>query len=60
EWAVGKAEECFPRNINFMLNLSPNINGRLDENQVKAFGEIGQKLRLPGAVGTLPPGWRMR
>lgn len=37
-------------NVNFILNLSPNAEGRLDENLVREFGRIGAR-----AAGSASP-----
>lgn len=60
EWAVAKAEQYFPMNINFMLNLSPDPSGRVDENLAKEFAKIGQLLTLPKQLDELPKGWLRR
>ena len=57
DWAVEKAHAYFPMNINFMLNISPDENGDVDDNLVKTFEEIGSKIKFPEPLTTLPEGW---
>lgn len=60
DWAIGKMNGYFPMNINFMLNISPNIKGKTDANLIRAFEEIGRKVRLPAPLGKLPDDWKTR
>ena len=60
DWAVTKAHAYFESNINFMLNISPDENGCVDENLIKTFEEIGQKISFPAPLTTLPDGWLKR
>lgn len=59
EWAVKKMNGYFPMNVNFMLNISPNTKGKMDDNLRAAFEEIGKKVSLPENLpeGELPEGW---
>lgn len=59
-WAVEKMGQYFPMNINFMLNLSPDPTGRLDENLVREFARIGEMVSLPEPLKELPRGWLVR
>lgn len=47
-------------NINFMLNLSPNTEGRLDQNLMNRFEEIGRQIKFPAPFASIPQGWQMR
>ena len=60
EWAKEKAEGYFKKNVNFMLNISPDSDGRMDENQIKRFEELGKILTLPEPLTDLPEGWLKR
>ena len=60
QWAVQKAQDYFPMNINFMLNLSPNTEGRLDQNLMNRFEEIGRQIKFPAPLASIPQGWQMR
>ncbi len=59
-WVQEKTENYFPMNCSFMLNLSPNPHGRIDQNQADAFAEIGKTIVLPPPLTTLPEGWLRR
>ncbi len=60
EWARDKALDCFERNVCFMLNISPDTNGRVDDNQKRVFEELGKTLVLPKPTEKLPSGWLKR
>ncbi len=60
EWALKKAAGYYKSNINFMLNLSPDENGCLDENLAEAFAEIGRSMSFPEPLTALPEGWLTR
>ena len=60
DWAIGQAQKCFASNTAFMLNISPDKDGRVDANQAAAFAEIGKKLILPPPLTELPDGWLLR
>lgn len=59
-WAVKKAKGYFAKNVNFMLNLSPDENGKLDASLIERFEEIGRSLVLPPPLSGLPAGWLKR
>lgn len=59
-WAHAKAEVCFSMNCCFMLNLSPNPHGRIDQNLMDAFSEIGKTISFPKPLTELPEGWLQR
>ena len=60
DWAVAKAHEYFKSNVNFMLNISPDENGCVDQNLIDAFQEIGRKIQFPAPLTELPEGWLKR
>lgn len=60
QWAIDKMKHYFPMNVNFMLNISPNIKGKMDENLRTAFEEIGKYMTLPEPLEELPEGWCVR
>lgn len=60
EWVVSKVERYFPKNINFMINISPNTSGKMDENLFEAFAAIGKKISLPSELKTPPVEWKKR
>ena len=43
DWALEKMNQCFSHNVNFILNISPDKNGNVDENQIVEFTKIGKK-----------------
>lgn len=59
-WAVEKMEQYFPMNVNFMLNLSPNPQGMVDENLAAEFAKIGPLVSLPEPLSELPDQWLTR
>lgn len=60
DWALKRMYSYFPMNVNFMLNLSPNEEGRVDGNLAAEFIKIGEKLALPDPVEEIPVGWLRR
>lgn len=60
DWAIRQMERYFPMNINFMLNISPDKDGGVDDNLAAEFAEIGKKLVLPEPLTELPSGWLIR
>ena len=60
DWAVEKALGYFPKNINFMLNISPDENGCVDKNLIDTFVEIGKKITFPEPLTELPEGFLRR
>ena len=60
EWAIEKMKTYFPMNVNFMLNLSPNLEGRIDENLMERFQKIGELVAFPKSLEKLPPNWLKR
>ena len=60
DWAVAQAKKCFAMNTAFMLNISPDKDGGVDDNQAAAFAQIGEKLTFPEPITQLPTGWLTR
>ena len=60
EWVLKKTAEYFPKNVSFMLNLSPDEKGRIDGNLAERFAEIGKVLTLPEPLDTIPEDWMKR
>jgi len=60
EWAVERTERYFPMNVNFMLNISPNKDGGVDDNLAAEFARIGELIRLPEPLDEIPEGWLIR
>lgn len=59
-WALEKMHQYFTMNVNFVLNLSPNKEGRIDDNLAKEFEIIGKELVLPEPIKEIPSGWLKR
>lgn len=59
-WVQEKLSEYFPLNSAFILNLSPNAHGQVDDNLASAFRQIGEKISLPEPLTELPEGWMER
>ena len=60
DWVQAKMAEYFPMNCCFMLNLSPDPHGRVDQNLSDAFAEIGKCTQLPAPLAEIPVGWMRR
>ena len=60
QWVQAKLEEYTPMNCAFMLNLSPDRRGRVEQNLAAAFAEIGRSVQLPAPLRELPEGWLRR
>lgn len=43
EWALEQMERYFPIDVNFILNLSPNIHGKIDDNLATEYAKLGVK-----------------
>ncbi len=56
-WVKEKTEGYFPMNINFMLNISPDETGKVDDNLIERFEEIGKVVTIPAPLTDLPDGW---
>ncbi len=50
-------EQCFPRNITLMMNLSPNTQGLVDENLAAAYRAAGEKATFPPPLEKAPAAW---
>jgi len=60
EWALDKIEQMNKQNIAFILNISPNQQGGLDDNLVRRFAEIGERYIKQPDFMELPKGWITR
>ena len=60
QWVQEKLAEYFPMNCAFMLNLSPDVHGQVEQNLAEAFAEIGRSLQLPAPLEGIPQGWLRR
>lgn len=59
-WALEKMNQYFPMNVNFIMNLSPNTAGRVDDNLAAEFARIGERVAFPAPLTELPEGWLRR
>ncbi len=59
-WALDKMGQYFPMNVNFMMNLSPNTAGKVDDNLAAEFAGIGSRVSFPAPLLELPEGWLKR
>lgn len=60
DWAIEWMDRCFPMNVNFILNLSPNKDGAIDDNLATKFKQIGDKIEFPAPLEEIPAGWLVR
>ncbi len=60
DWALTRMYRCFDQNVNFILNLSPNKDGTIDDNLAAEYAKIGEKLILPDPIEEIPDGWLRR
>ncbi|MGM0125519.1 alpha-L-fucosidase [Enterococcus sp. AZ194] len=59
-WAVEKVEECNAKNISFLMNISPNKYGTVDDNLAQRFHEFGELYKECAPLEELPEGWLYR
>ncbi|MBD5459471.1 MAG: alpha-L-fucosidase [Lachnospiraceae bacterium] len=60
EWAAGLLKKCNAVNVNLMLNISPNKEGRMDENLAAAFSSFGELQKTAAPLQEIPAGWLKR
>ena len=60
DWALGLMEQCFASHATFMLNLSPDPDGRIPAPLAARFAEIGARVSFPAPLTELPAGWLRR
>lgn len=60
DWALKRMNSCFKQNVNFILNLSPNKEGAIDDNLAAEYAKIGDKLIIPDPIKEIPDGWLKR
>lgn len=59
-WAAELLKKCNAVNVNLMLNLSPDREGTLDANLIKAFENFGALQETAAPLQTIPAGWLKR
>lgn len=60
QFALNWIDKCAARNVNFILNLTPNKEGTIDDNLAEEYAKIGKRLVLPDPVTEIPEGWLRR
>jgi alpha-L-fucosidase len=60
DWAANFMDQCCSVNVNFMLNLSPNIHGQVDDNLADTLADFGNKIKIPAPLDQIPDGWMTR
>lgn len=60
DWALNMMQSVNRQNVTFLLNLSPNQRGQLDDNLVARFAEIGERVAFLPDLEQLPQGWLRR
>ena len=60
KWALDTVREMNEKNAAFLLNVSPNTHGRLDENVIQRLKEIGAQYRPLPPIERLPEDWLKR
>lgn len=60
DYALGLMDELFPINVNLMLNLTPNTDGRIDDNLAAEYAKMGSKLNIPMPLEEIPERWLER
>ncbi len=60
DWALKRMYSYFPKNVNFILNMTPNKEGTIDDNLAAEYAKIGEKLIMPDPVEKIPDGWLKR
>jgi alpha-L-fucosidase len=60
EWAVETVHAMNRRNAAFLLNVSPNTHGELDENVLSRLKEIGKVYHKLPEMETIPSDWVFR
>lgn len=53
-------DKYFPINVDLLLNLTPNTDGRIDDNLAAEYARMGKNLKIPAPLETLPEGWLKR
>ena len=60
QWAIDKINQMNKHNVSFLLNASPNIHGKIDNNMMMRFEEIGNCFKEPNPLTFIPKGWIIR
>lgn len=60
QWALDLIHHMNQHNVSFLLNASPNIHGKIDDNMAARFEEIGHGFQRPAPLISIPDGWLTR
>lgn len=60
EWAVERVREYNKRNTCFLMNISPNNRGTVDDNLRERFAEFGSLYEEIPPLEEVPEGWMVR
>jgi alpha-L-fucosidase len=60
QWALDMINEVNKKNVVFILNASPNQEGKLDDNIMERYIEIGKEYVKMPEIDTLPDKWMVR
>lgn len=60
KFALDWIKKCTAHNVNFILNISPNSDGTVDDILAAEFAKIGEQLILPEPIEEIPKGWLER
>lgn len=60
QWVIDQLQFMNSHNISFILNGAPNQKGKLDDNIVRRFTEIGAIYHKPADLTELPANWNFR
>lgn len=60
EWVIEKITDMNKHNVTFLLNGAPNQKGKLDDNIISRFAEVGNLYKSPEELTVLPKGWKIR
>ena len=59
-WALEKISEMNKQNVTFILNISPNIHGLVDDNLIERYKEIGNAYNKIDDLAEIPSNWIKR
>ena len=60
EYPLELAGRYLPHNVNLIMNLSPNRDGRIDDNLAAEYALLGRKFSMPAPLTEVPEGWLRR
>ena len=60
DWVNQKIIDMNKHNVTFLLNGAPNQKGKLDDNVLERFAQVGTLYKKPADISTLPKNWMHR